>query len=196
MTYPPILLNSDFQILNSVSTAPSLISKLGKWGKKSFPTKKMRKIQSSIARSRSNANGWFGTSSSTERYSRRVEMSRKMNGFVSDNGLERSISGFLGSRSAWQEGCVQGRCQLAASQRLGRIDSGKRTCTRGSEMPLLSTLSTSPPSIGLEEDVLSQDLEVRLVRGKGEHDQIGVLSSETRSASQHYLPQQKSSRKV
>lgn len=54
-------------------------------------------------------------------------------------------------------------------------------------MPLLSTLSTSPPSVGLKEDVLSQDLEVRLVRGEGEHDQIGVLSSETRSASQHTL---------
>ena len=82
--------SSRFQMPSSVSMAPSRISKLGRCGKKSLPTKKIRKTQSSIARSRSNGNGVSGTSSSISRYSRSVGTSRKMNGF---------FSGFFGASS-------------------------------------------------------------------------------------------------
>lgn len=69
-----------FQIPIRVSIAPSRISSEGKCGRKSFPTKKMRKTQSSIARSRLKGKVWIGAESSTARYSRSVATSRKMNG--------------------------------------------------------------------------------------------------------------------
>ena len=42
-------------------------------------------------------------------------------------------------------------------------------------MSKFTTLPASGSSVGLEEDVLSKDLEVRLVSREGEHDEIGVL---------------------
>ena len=69
-----------FQMVIRTSIAPSRISSDGRCGRKSFPTKKMRKTQSSIARSRSNGNECTGDESSTARYSRRIATSRKMNG--------------------------------------------------------------------------------------------------------------------
>ena len=79
--YPPILGNSCFHIFNRVSIAPSRISRDGRCGRKSLPTKKMRSTQSSIACSRLKGKGVCGTLSSTSRYSRRIAISRNMNGF-------------------------------------------------------------------------------------------------------------------
>ena len=54
------------------SIAPSRISKLGKWGRKSLPTKKHINTQSSTARSKSYVKGKFGIANSRVKYSRRT----------------------------------------------------------------------------------------------------------------------------
>lgn len=52
------------------------------------------------------------------------------------------------------------------------------TCTVSSDMPEFSTLSATSAAVRLEEDILTEDLEVGLVRGKSEHDKIGILKEE------------------
>jgi len=97
--YPPMRSRLLFQIVMSVSMAPSRISSDGRCGRKSFPTKKMRKTQSSRARSSEKGNEWVGADSSTARYSRRMPTSRKMNGLGTLGAPfgVRSASGFLTS---------------------------------------------------------------------------------------------------
>lgn len=51
------------------SNAPSLILSPGKWGKKSFPTKKQRKTKSSIILSKSYLNGSLTDLNSKNKYS-------------------------------------------------------------------------------------------------------------------------------
>jgi len=51
----------------------------------------------------------------------------------------------------------------------------KLTSALSGHVSQFSTLPATCSSVGLEEDVLSKDLEVRLVSREGEHDEIGVL---------------------
>lgn len=56
-------------------------------------------------------------------------------------------------------------------------------------MSKFTTLPASGSSVGLEEDVLSKDLEVRLVSREGEHDEIGVLKEKKTKENQRESPE-------